>query len=84
MARRIAQRLKHFHTAPMRLEGSTAGHAETFPLIRKWYGSHSKLTLPLGSIYLRHILSACGRPSHDLCKKGVLACILVIAYVRAA
>lgn len=36
MARRIAQRLKHFHTAPVHLEGTDPGRSETFPLIRKW------------------------------------------------
>ena len=36
MARRIAQRLKHFHSAPVHLEGTEAGRSETFPLIRKW------------------------------------------------
>ena len=36
MARRIAQRLKHFHTAPVQLKGADAGQAEVFPLIQKW------------------------------------------------
>ncbi len=38
MARRIAQRLKHFHTAPVQLKGADPGQAEVFPLIQKWYG----------------------------------------------
>ena len=37
MARRIAQRLKHFHTAPVQLKAADPGQAETFPLIQKWY-----------------------------------------------
>lgn len=37
MARRIAQRLKHFHSAPVQLEGATAEPSEEdFPLMRKW------------------------------------------------
>ena len=39
MARRIAQRLKHFHTAPVQLKGADPGQAEVFPLIQKWYAS---------------------------------------------
>ena len=37
MARRIAQRLKHFHSAPVQLEGAKGEPSEeNFPLMRKW------------------------------------------------
>lgn len=36
MARRIAQRLKHFHSVPVRCKGCDPGQSEFFPLLHRW------------------------------------------------